>query len=1108
MSDPITELQLENAGADAATLALVVNNAPGGGPVVSRLGNSLTAISDIKGAPPLAGGPVRVALAAALPAHTYNNSAGTITGNSNGAFPSIDGQSLSTGDRFWNWDYTGAGGANVEYGAYSLTNAGSGSTVWVATRTTDANSAAKLGNAFAYIKQGTANAGLCIQCANSAIVLGTTALILVVVSGNSAVGAETARATAAETAIAASVTAVGASISGKAVYDNPQSQPLFTNAIRRRFTNISDVGPNSRGNLSTSSYTVKNQLYANLFNANVWANFGEPAALVGSYTSPGAGNQGLLQGYWISVADLISAGIVPNDVTPPVVSFQQLVDQGSLVNQTSSLIGFDVILRYAGENGTTDINGAFGAATDVLFSNTFAGARYPTAAQTDALWSGLSTGTAVSIGGANGYIRQNTKVPATWNGNALTGIAIYSLGYATAAGASSMQLCCSSVVLGSTITAGKAFLNQGDIPTTTPPENVVRTIDVLSAQRIIVLGDSHGAGIYAPPGKTWICNASANSDWNFENFSESGDIVYDGLFRVRNGSLMYGQSSFKDYRGSYCLICFEINDANYTTFPQFIDGLKKAVEVARAMGFIPVFKSTFNDAWPHGAGAMFQNLADQLGVDFINTHRDGYLFSPATQFTGLWNGGHPGVRANELHTASVDRYFAQQPGPAQSFKIFLKRSGFSVSTLDDLRYNSIKERKTIFKEINVGHQAMITGATYYDRLDQTSSYTTGTIPSDYTSLQNGHAVPYTDYALIEVTFFDTPLEVRLILPDTSSSVYVPSVLAAPFPSTVRYQAFTPTGSPSISVGATYTSSDSFFSGTTFTYVATINGQLMFTPIYPGAQNRSSGTLTKTGGTGDATITYSLSNNGFDANWYSGYQKPGWHWKATTNLNSSGVFLLNANDLRDAMQHRKLRFLIYNTSGGNLTGARVMYRGDGVPANRAPMPSLTPKAKGAELLTQNDFASLTHWSGVAASPATPADSEMPNRPDTGARLVDFIPVDTSTNQPAQAFTWTAVYDDDLLVEVTAIMRNFPTLNNPVGTGSPQITSDTYDDGEVEIDITTNSGNVCPVKVPIGLFWSDRIKFRTRLPQGDSAATITFKGITGTLQIVYASVKAVY
>lgn len=119
---------------------------------------------------------VKAANAVALPSFVY--SAGVMTASANGDFPAIDGVTLSVGDRFWHWDYTGAGGGNVAYGIYTLTNAGSGSTKWTATRATDADTAAELGSCYAYVKSGSTLQGVQLSVIQTIaeITLGSTAI--------------------------------------------------------------------------------------------------------------------------------------------------------------------------------------------------------------------------------------------------------------------------------------------------------------------------------------------------------------------------------------------------------------------------------------------------------------------------------------------------------------------------------------------------------------------------------------------------------------------------------------------------------------------------------------------------------------------------------------------------------------------------------------------------------------------------------------------------------------------------------------------------------------------------------------------------------------------
>ena len=97
---------------------------------------------------------VRVATAAALAAVTYNNGAGTLTADANGAL-TVDGVTMSVDDRLLVKDQASA----VQNGIYKVTATGGASAVFVLTRTPDADTAAELtGGTFFFAEEGTANA--------------------------------------------------------------------------------------------------------------------------------------------------------------------------------------------------------------------------------------------------------------------------------------------------------------------------------------------------------------------------------------------------------------------------------------------------------------------------------------------------------------------------------------------------------------------------------------------------------------------------------------------------------------------------------------------------------------------------------------------------------------------------------------------------------------------------------------------------------------------------------------------------------------------------------------------------------------------------------------
>lgn len=156
-------------------------------------------------------GMVRWVNTAALPAYTYANGSNgvgaTMTANANGVFPAAtaDGQTVALGDRFWHRDASGGGGSNIAYGLWSITQLGTASVPWIATRVTDADAGNVLGFACALTQTGTAFAGYAFRVVNdpAATTTGTTAITVVASSSTAGVAGEAAARAAADTTVAA-----------------------------------------------------------------------------------------------------------------------------------------------------------------------------------------------------------------------------------------------------------------------------------------------------------------------------------------------------------------------------------------------------------------------------------------------------------------------------------------------------------------------------------------------------------------------------------------------------------------------------------------------------------------------------------------------------------------------------------------------------------------------------------------------------------------------------------------------------------------------------------------------------------------------------------------
>lgn len=121
--------------------------------------------------------PVRLATANALPANTYDNGAGTLTANGNGAL-SVDGAVTSPGDRILVKDEASA----PTNGLYVVTSAGDAGNLYRLTRSSDANTAGvndplKMGiGSYVFVPTGTVNGNSGWIISAPVTVLGTSAV--------------------------------------------------------------------------------------------------------------------------------------------------------------------------------------------------------------------------------------------------------------------------------------------------------------------------------------------------------------------------------------------------------------------------------------------------------------------------------------------------------------------------------------------------------------------------------------------------------------------------------------------------------------------------------------------------------------------------------------------------------------------------------------------------------------------------------------------------------------------------------------------------------------------------------------------------------------------
>ena len=636
-------------------------------------------------------------------------------------------------------------------------------------------------------------------------------------------------------------------------------------------------------------------------------------------------------------------------------------------------------------------------------------------------------------------------------------------------------------------------------------------LTIQNADKIAVNGNSLMAGAYVPRDKVALSKLSMMSDFNVESFSISGQTYRGILGRIRDGSIIFGSRSWKDYGVTYALLIQATNDDTYGTFAEYLDDIRGTCETVRGTGAIPIV-ATEHAPDLFGPGNEINSF--QVGLRAIAEEQGGYFLNllphartydpdaPTGRDLELWGLAHPGVRTNDLFAVPLERFFRSLPRPRQSLKIFRQRPGVSVSTPADLMYDTYFDRARLFKEISIGHLAL-TAATekYMDELaTHEADFVNETVNSEYLALDAGSEVEFADdYGCIDAILPGTQWtidDLTLVLSDPDITVYVRDVLAAPYENYTRYHRFW-VATPTVVVGATYTSDDADLPEV-FTVVGLQDGNLIMSPMAAVRALQGGGTLTRTSGTGDASISYTAAEAGAHPDYYANLGLPEGNWVEVEGVDGR----YEITDLRGRLQFDRVQFLLYKSGGFSLTDVQIEWNGLGGKSN-APRPAYDIPKLGTEILAETrcgDAGELAGWT-VNGSLTPGAHADDLSDPPLGS--VGYVTVtDANTLEQTLTFTSDPINDREIWIKVVA-RRHAEMVDSATYPTGASITADTFDLSKLRVELAEGD-RIYPMHDHVGLWWKD-CWFRSMLPANETSLTITVTSTGDEIDVAEVSVK---
>lgn len=458
--------------------------------------------------------------------------------------------------------------------------------------------------------------------------------------------------------------------------------------------------------------------------------------------------------------------------------------------------------------------------------------------------------------------------------------------------------------------------------------NTVGTISLNNTPMFLLVGASHGEGYGSVKDKAFISYLSAMSDWSVENYSRSGSDYIQHFNRLTIGqdiSNVYPG----DMAGGIALVVLGGNEADYYTngvdAKYFRANIIRCCSALKSLGYRPILASYYGDMWRPWA-LVVREVAREYGYMYYDINGYGSRFySPL--YSPWWYSAHYATRTNGQQWYSFMKLLADIERPQTALKIFRNRNPYTQ--ISELLFDNNFEKMRYWRELTLHHNPLKPDfEKYVDRLDlvvytDTSGNSVGLeaiedVPSEYNAVRRGGTISMDDTGLLQFTFPAVGRHLKKVKfhieSDDTLEVYIrkyvdPSLQISLADASAAFGITTTT--PNVVVGDVYTDSNNPGVNFTVTQFAG-DATLIATPDASfTAPGNTTGTLTRTSGTGATTLTYNTLRTAPGATYFANaFNKLGM-WETLNG--SDGVYELQG--VTEYLDYDRCDILVKKSGGG-------------------------------------------------------------------------------------------------------------------------------------------------------------------------------------------------